>query len=345
MAKGFAIIRTKRITNINGAFNHNLRVNREYSRHVDKSKTDDNLILHDKFEFGSSGVNFEARIDEYIKENNIFVKKGTNIKCLEFVLTASPDFFKNASEKEKIEWRKTQIEFLKGEFGSSLLHVVEHNDEKTKHIQAIILTDRVKKHKYKNQKGEFFKEKHTISPGDYNPAYLRGLQDRYAFYNKKFGLVRGLRNSKATHRTLKEFYKAVEIAMSKDYSNTVRKKISYALKEEQNFLGYIKTEKAVELLTPILNDVLKKLKTVKTLLNFNTADVILEVNDLLKDKEKIKDLKKEYFEKISKYNDTQNENALLKSELDKLKLQIKDLTDDGGTTLPQSPYSSTKNKQ
>ena len=47
---------------------------------------------------------------------------------------------------------------MKEEFGKSLIHIVEHNDEKTKHIQAIILTDKTKLHKYKNQKGVFKKK-------------------------------------------------------------------------------------------------------------------------------------------------------------------------------------------
>ena len=113
MAKGFAIIRTKRITNINGTFNHNLRVSKEFSRHADHTKTDENLILYDKFDFGLGGGDFESRIDRHIKENNIFVKKGTNIKCLEFVLTASPEFFKTATDKEKLQWRKLRLSFLK----------------------------------------------------------------------------------------------------------------------------------------------------------------------------------------------------------------------------------------
>ena len=103
MARGFAIIRTKRITNINGAFNHNLRVSKEFSKHADHTKTDENLILYDKFNFGLGGGNFEGRIDEHIKENNIFVKKGTNIKCMEFVLTASPEFSKLPQIKKN--WR------------------------------------------------------------------------------------------------------------------------------------------------------------------------------------------------------------------------------------------------
>lgn len=318
MGAGFAILRTKRVTDINKAFNHNLRVSDEFSKHTDKSKREQNLVLFDRFSF-SGGCDFEARIDEHIKDKNIFVKKGTNVKCLEFVLTASPEFFKNASESKIKEWRKTQMEFLKKEFGSSVLNVVEHNDETTKHIQCIILADKKKLHKYKNQKGEFFKEKHCISPGDFDPQFLRGLQDRYAESNKKFGLVRGLRNSKATHRTLKEFYSAVDKAMSKDYSNAVRKKISKILQEESNYFGYVKTERVTELLTPILNDVFKSLKAVKTKLNFNTPEIVNELNDLLKDKENIKELRNDYMESIKKYDDVKKENEDLKKQLELLK--------------------------
>lgn len=327
MGAGFAILRTKRITDINKAFNHNLRVSDEFSKHTDKSKREQNLVLFDRFSF-SGGCDFEARIDEHIKEKNIFVKKGTNVKCLEFVLTASPEFFKNASESKIKEWRKTQMEFLKKEFGSSVLNVVEHNDETTKHIQCIILADKKKLHKYKNQKGEFFKEKHCISPGDFDPQFLRGLQDRYAEANKKFGLVRGLRNSKATHRTLKEFYSAVDKAMSKDYSNAVRKKISKILQEESNYFGYVKTERVTELLTPILNDVFKSLKAVKTKLNFNTPEIVNELNDLLKDKENIKELRNDYIESIKKYDDVKKENEELKKKLEQLAPKKKQVNQD-----------------
>ena len=45
MGAGFAILRTKRITDINKAFNHNLRVNKEFSRHADHTKTDEAEII------------------------------------------------------------------------------------------------------------------------------------------------------------------------------------------------------------------------------------------------------------------------------------------------------------
>ena len=76
MAKGFAILRTKRITNINQAFNHNLRVDKRYSRHADETKTDDNLILFDKFDFGRGGANFEKELMSTYKKKRYLSKKA-----------------------------------------------------------------------------------------------------------------------------------------------------------------------------------------------------------------------------------------------------------------------------
>ena len=91
--------------------------------------------------------------------------------------------------------------------------------------------------------------------------------------------------------------------------------LSSVLKADENMFGYIKTEKVIELLTPFLNDTLKKLKAVKTKLNFNTADIVTELNELLKDKDNIKELRKEYFESVSKYDEVKKENEELKKQI------------------------------
>jgi len=275
----FAILRTKRITSINKTFAHNLRVKKNYTKHTDETKTHLNEVLVDKLDFGQK-CNFEQKIDNYINEEKIKIRKDNNVKCLEVVLTASPEFFQEKTDEELDSWKKHQLEFLKKEFGNSLLHVVFHRDEKTPHLQAFFLADRKKTMKYRNQKGAFFKEVHQISPGDYNPEYLRGLQDRYAVHNEPFGLVRGLRYSTATHRTLKEFYGAVERAQSADYDKKVRKKVSEVLKKSSK-LGFLSVDKAIEAITPVLNDVLKSNKKIKTLLNFNAPKVAKEANELM----------------------------------------------------------------
>lgn len=299
----FAILRTKRITQINKTFAHNLRTEQKYVKHTDSSKTHLNEVLVDKLGFGTK-CNFEQKIDEYIKEEKIKIRKDNNVKCLEVVLTASPDFFKD--NEDKIDnWKKHQLEFLKKEFGNSLLHVVFHQDEKTPHLQAIFLADRKKIMKYRNQKGNFFKEVHQIAPGDYNPEYLRGLQDRYAAHNQPFGLVRGLKHSRATHRTLKEFYGAVERANASDYDKKIRKKVGEALKSSSK-LGLLTVDKALEAIVPLMNSVLKDNKKLKTLLNYNAPKIAREANDLL-----------DCYTELVKNNEIKSES--LNSQLDEVK--------------------------
>lgn len=322
----FAILRTKRVGSINKCFLHNLRIKKEYAAHVDFDKTKLNEILFDKLDFKSHRSNYEKIIDKYIEEQKIEVRKNNNVKCLEFVLTASPEFFKEKPEKIE-EWKKKQIEFLKKEFSESLLFAVCHLDEKTPHIQAVILADRKKIHKYKNQKGEFFKEKHTISPNDYNPEFLRQLQDRYAAANKKFDLVRGLRNSKATHRTLKEFYSVVEKVKSKDYDEVVRRKISKKLQEKKNLFGYIKFNDAEEILTKELNTILKQVKILKSTLNFNTHKNITELNKILKDKEEIEKMKKYYIEKSKELAQEEKNILVLEQKINALNNELASIKD------------------
>lgn len=315
----FAILRAKRVKNINTSFSHNLRASLEHCRHVNHSKSETNEFFLDKLNFQNATGNFENLIDDYIKQEKIFVKKGTTTKVMEFLLTASPEFFENASKKELDEWKKEQLNFAKKEWGNSVLLACAHFDEKSPHLQIMVLADKKKVHKYKNQKGDFFKEKHSISPGDFNPEYLRGLQDRYAESNKKFGLIRGLRNSKATHRTLKEFYNAVGSAMSKNYDKVARRAITNILKEKQNILGYIKAKDIPGILEPILNKLLTDNKKVKTLINFNTQENIKELEKVLADKKNVESLRTEYFESIKNYSTLKAENVELTKKLNEYK--------------------------
>ena len=94
----FAILRTKRITQINKTFAHNLRVKKKYVKHTDETKTHLNEVLVDKLDFGQK-CNFEQKIDNYINEEKIKIRKDNNVKCLEVVLTASPEFFKKKTDE------------------------------------------------------------------------------------------------------------------------------------------------------------------------------------------------------------------------------------------------------
>lgn len=324
MSGDFAILRAKRVKNINSTFSHNLRAALEHCQHVDTDKSGLNEVHFDKLGFQNAGGNYEALIDKYISDNNIFIKKGTNVKVMEFLLTASPEFFEKASKEELKKWKDEQLKFAKAKWGDSILIACTHLDEKSPHLQVLVLADKKKVHKYKNQKGEFFKEKHTISPGDFNPQYLRSLQDEYAQVNKKFGLQRGLRNSRATHRTLKQFYKDVSLASSKDYDRLARKVITKVLTDKQNILGYIKTSEIPQLLAPVLNKIFTSNKKMKAMLNYNKDVNVKELEEILKNKQSIEKEKKQleelrgdYMNSIKNHNALKKENEELKTSLQK----------------------------
>ena len=202
--------------------------------------------------------------------------------------------------------------------------MVVHKDEKTPHIHLCVLPAVKKVHKYKNQKGEFFKEKHTLSPNDFNPKYLAELQTRYAEANQVFGLKRGLKRSKANHKTLKEYYENIDQAMKKDYTKGVKKEVQKIFEEnaKSGFWGgqpKFTINEILDKLTPIFARNEKIIKSVRVLKQNLHSDNIKEVNDLLMQKEEIKSLRNEYFEAIETKKTDMQMIKNLTNELEALK--------------------------
>jgi hypothetical protein len=315
----FAILRTKRIKDnvaVGKTLAHNLRS--KYNKNVDESRSNQNEILIDDlcFQNANNENGYSSILEKYYQDLDA-KQKNNSVKALEFVLTASPEFFKQANLND---WKKAQIEFAKKEFGDNLKFAVLHNDEKTPHLHLIVSVEERKIHKFKNRYGSGEKEQVSLNARRFNREYLKNLQTRYAEHNKRFGLNRGLRNSKATHRTLKTFYKNVDVANNKDYESSIRKMISKKLIEQQNIFGYIKTDDALNIVAPHLNDVFKKLKAFKTLLNFNSVENIKELENIIKDKASFEALRKEYFDSVKNYAELKNDNA----ELTKIVNEYKD---------------------
>ena len=137
--------------------------------------------------------------------------------AMEYLLTYSPDM---AGKIPRDEWLKANIEWLKEEHGEGLLSVDFHEDETTPHLQAICapLIEKTVRGKLKMRLSgvDFWKGSDKLSE----------RQDRYANAMAKFGLERGLKGSRATHTTIKEFYKILNAANqdhSKTYQDTIEK--------------------------------------------------------------------------------------------------------------------------
>lgn len=308
---------------------HNLRIDLKYAKHTDPTKTEQNEVFVDSWGLSAKLGNFAEKWEEGIKKSGVQVGKKTTVKMLEFVLTASPEFFKTATPGQVKQWEKKQVEWAKKEFGENLKFMVLHCDEKTKHFHISILPAVKKVHKYKNQKGEFFKEKYTLSPNDFNPKYLAELQTRYAEANKGFGLKRGLKRSKANHKTLKDYYDNIDKAMSKDYTKGVEREIEKIFKEnlKTGFFGgnpKFTFEEIIERLTPILTRNEKIIKSVRVLKKNLHSDNIEEINKILEQKEDIESLRQEYFEAIESKKSDLNKIKTLEAEIETLKPKQKE---------------------
>lgn len=118
------------------------------------------------------------------------------VLAVEFVLTASPEWFANATPEEYAAWVQKNTDWIQQELGANFVQAVLHEDEKTPHIHAYgsCLVD---------GKLNFAKLYGT-------PHKLVRLQDRYAMSMKRFGLKRGEKASKATHEEIEGMGKRIE---------------------------------------------------------------------------------------------------------------------------------------
>lgn len=331
MAKmAYAILRTKRLKDsdkIGQAFAHNLRT--KYQNNVDKSKSHSNEILIDELDFANAkdfDKGYSQILDDYYKAIDAKEKKNS-VKMMEFVLTASPEFFKNASPAQLEDWKKEQIKFAQKEFKSNLKFAVLHLDESSPHIHVMVSVEEKKQVKFKNRYGSGEKEQTSLNARRFNNEYLIDLHTRYAEHNKKFGLVRGKKKSKAVHKDLQEFYKDVDIANRADYSKVLDKSLKEFF-DEKNALGLQKKYSFAEILEkikPVLNDIYKKQKKQRTLNKYNSSEVTKEIVNILKSKEdielelnKAKELRTEYFESIKNFDSLKKENTEVKAELNKM---------------------------
>lgn len=298
----YAILRTKRLKSISAACAHNLRT--KFAKNVDPKKTKDNQVvldrlgLSDRANLGADDGTYNQRLADYYSEKG--AKQRTNsCQALEFVLTASPKFFKKCTPEQFEKWKAEQIKFLQKEFGDNLQFIVLHMDEKSPHFHAFISVEETKVQKYKNRYGEGTREKTTLNADRFNPIYLQKLQDRYAAQNKKFGLKRGLRNSQAVHQTLKDFAKQVEEFSKKaDYTSA----INVIIEGIPSVMGLCKKADIQKYLTPVLNSIMKQAKASK-IANKIIPEKIEIINKLLEENEELneelKDRKSIYAEAIN----------------------------------------------
>jgi len=136
-------------------------------------------------------VNLPEAINERIKEGYTGKKaiRKDGVRFLSLVLTGThEDMIKLSGDAEKFKkWQQANYDFVKNEFGEmNIMRFTLHMDEKTPHIHAIVVP--------------------LTADGRLSAKELMGnkknlslRQDRYGEAMAGFGLIRGVRESKANH--------------------------------------------------------------------------------------------------------------------------------------------------
>jgi hypothetical protein len=177
----------KTMANIAGSLNHTYRTNTTHNADPKRA----GLNSHTQADAGLAMGEVQKRLEGLKIRSNA-------VRCLEFLVTASPDFFEKRPGDSYFENAR---KWLEKKFG--LENVVSHHvhrDESTPHaIFYVVPID--KKTGKLNARGYVGGSRSVLSD----------LQDSFfETVSKKYGLERGQKGSKAKHQTVKKFYESLK---------------------------------------------------------------------------------------------------------------------------------------
>jgi len=116
------------------------------------------------------------------------------VLCVEYMMSASPDWWKKASEAKQAEFFKQARGWLEKKYGADRVIVsTVHCDETTPHLTAYVVP---------------LTADGRLSAKDFigNKSKMSADQSSFAKSVSKLGLKRGIEGSEATHSSIKDFY-------------------------------------------------------------------------------------------------------------------------------------------
>jgi Plasmid recombination enzyme len=192
---------------------------------ADLSKLEDNqtLIHNDDLDLPLSEV-VQNKIHSVEQRRKI---RTDAVYAVEILLTASPEYFRpNDPSKygdyqvDRLDsWAQASQDWLQREYGDKIVRAELHLDEATPHIHAYLVPT--------DENGQLNCKK--IFGGR---AKMFAFQDSYAAATQHLGLERGVKNSRAEHTTVKDYYSVVNSASQEldlnDLSAVQARAVAYA---------------------------------------------------------------------------------------------------------------------
>jgi hypothetical protein len=123
--------------------------------------------------------------------------RKNGVVAVEYLMTASPEFFKVADKQQQKDFFDKSMEWLKEKHGDeNIISATIHRDETTPHLAVFVVP--------MTQDGR-------LSARDFlgGRKLLTEAQTSYAKKVEHLGLERGVEKSKAQHKTIKEYYQEI----------------------------------------------------------------------------------------------------------------------------------------
>lgn len=184
----FAILRTAKLKNfgsIGGSLSHNYRTRNTPNADPNLSNLNEHSL--------QTAESVRSAIEKRLPEK----RRSDAVLCIEHLITASPDWRGWNTQHEAAFFEKSK-KWLEKKYGAeNVISTTIHRDETTPHLIAYVVplddTGRLNAKKWLGGK-----------------AKLSQMQTDFANEVQNFGLNRGLKNSKAEHQTIQNFYANIE---------------------------------------------------------------------------------------------------------------------------------------
>jgi hypothetical protein len=186
----YAIMRAKKLTTMGAvaaSMQHNFR-ERE-TPNADPSRTPENEHLAARSTDAAMG-----QLRELLPEK----RRKDAVLAIEYVMTASPEWWKQASQAHQQAFFERSMAWLQAKYGAeNVLAATIQRDEKTPHLSAFVVP--------KTRDGRL-SAKELIG----NRQKMRADQTSFAKKVQDLGLERGIEGSKANHQRVKQFYGEID---------------------------------------------------------------------------------------------------------------------------------------
>lgn len=238
--KHFAICRVEKIKSwqqLGKSVGHNLRTSKDARQHLNPATSNGLQILHGDKQWVMPWKSLVGKM--HLRK---LAQGCSHTLAREFLFSFSPEHFDHhgKSKQEVIErWAAANVAWLQERFGAERVKlVVQHNDEQTEHIAAYVvpLKADLKRDGSAHDRGNGWTLSDAAIGLGGKRDELSTLQTEYAAAMAKFGLVRGIKGSKATHQTTAAWRK--QMAKPLDEKITVPAPIAATLGDRVNIEDY-----------------------------------------------------------------------------------------------------------